>query len=173
MLKIIDYNAVKLTNVEIDVYIPINIEFGTWNVSVEPTIYWRTGDFKKSLIEIGVGKDSGDIRSVTLTVCENVYWKDYGHQCLSDKKRIVGLPIIQTNQENDVTYQDNKGNLEVFLGERTVYIKFSENEVVSFIKNENVEFGIDHEHRICSVLLNGINEGEKSILDEALDIPHD
>ena len=26
-------------------YTPINIEFGLWNISKEPTIYWRTGDF--------------------------------------------------------------------------------------------------------------------------------
>lgn len=79
MLRIRDYYPPKFTKVEVDLYIPLTIEFGTWNLSEEPTIYWRTGDFKKSLIEIGVGKDLGDIRSITLTVCENVNKEDYEH----------------------------------------------------------------------------------------------
>lgn len=58
MLKIVEYKERQSANIEYDIYTPINIEFGTWNISKEPTIYWRTGDFKKSLIEIGLGKYS-------------------------------------------------------------------------------------------------------------------
>lgn len=57
--------------IEFDVYTPINIEFG--NISEDKTVYWRTGDFKKSLIEIGFAQKTGEIRSITLTLCENVY----------------------------------------------------------------------------------------------------
>ncbi len=32
--------------VEFDVYTPINIEFGNWDISEDKTVYWRTGDFK-------------------------------------------------------------------------------------------------------------------------------
>ncbi|WP_213421198.1 hypothetical protein [Bhargavaea massiliensis] len=173
MLKVRDYCPPKFTKVEVDLYIPITIELGTWNVSEEPTTYWRTGDFKKSLIEIGVGKDSGDIRSITLAVCENVYKEDYEHLCLSDPESIVGLPVIHSNQENDEIYHDEKGTLEVFLGGSTLYIKLSENEVVSYIKSEPIEFGIDNEHRICGILIKEIHEREKSILIEALDLQFD
>ncbi|SEJ73854.1 hypothetical protein SAMN04488127_2629 [Bhargavaea ginsengi] len=170
MLKVRDYCPPKFTKVEVDLYIPLTIEFGTWNVSEEPIIYWRTGDFKKSLIEIGVGKDLGDIRSITLTVCENVYKEDYEHSYLSDPERVVGLPIIHSNHENDEIYRDERGTLEVFLGGSTLYIKLSENEVVSYIQNEPIEFGIDHEDRVCGILIKEINESEKSILIEALDL---
>ncbi|MES9717656.1 hypothetical protein [Bacillus safensis] len=56
MLKVTEYKDSQSINIEYDLYTPINIEFGSWNISKEPTIYWRTGDFKKSLIEIGIAK---------------------------------------------------------------------------------------------------------------------
>lgn len=65
-------------------------------------------------------------------------------------------------------YNDEKGTFGVFLGGSTLYIKLSENEVVSYIKNEPIEFGLDNDDRICGILIKEINEREKSILVEAL-----
>ena len=45
MLKVLKYKEKKPANIEFDVYTPINIEFGLWNISKEPTIYWRTETF--------------------------------------------------------------------------------------------------------------------------------
>lgn len=170
MLKVRGYCPPKFTKVEVDLYIPITIKLGTWNVSEEPTTYWRFGDFNKSMIEIGIARNSGDLRSITLMICENVYKKDYEHPGLCDPDRLVGLPVIHSNQLNGEMYNDEKGTLEVFLGGSTLYIKLSESEVVSYIKNEPIEFGIDHEDRICGILIKEINEREKSILIEALDL---
>ena len=72
MLRVIDKGAVQNISIEYDLYIPINIKFGIWNVLLEPTIYWRTGDLKKSLIEIGFGKIKNEIRSITLVICDKV-----------------------------------------------------------------------------------------------------
>ena len=65
MLKVFKHEETKKENIEFDIYTPINIEFGVWNISKEPTIYWRTGDFNGSLIEIGIGQYKKDIRSIT------------------------------------------------------------------------------------------------------------
>ncbi|MBW3701945.1 MULTISPECIES: hypothetical protein [Bacillus] len=56
MLRVTEYKDSQPINIENDLYTPINIEFGNWNISKEPTIYWKTEDFKKFLIKIGIMK---------------------------------------------------------------------------------------------------------------------
>lgn len=56
MLRVTKYKDSQPINIENDLYTPINIEFGSWNISKEPTIYWKTEDFKKFPIKIGIMK---------------------------------------------------------------------------------------------------------------------
>ncbi len=75
-------NVTKVSNsvsekIEVDQYIPIKIVWGKWNIFSEETLYWRTGDFKKSLIEIGIASRSGVIRSLTVVHSDKInYNKD-------------------------------------------------------------------------------------------------
>ena len=48
--------------IEFDIYVPIKIRVGHWDMSKDHTLYWRTGDFEKSLIEIGLGSETGILR---------------------------------------------------------------------------------------------------------------
>lgn len=166
MLRVLEYKEKKSTNIEFDVYTPINIEFGSWNISKEPTIYWRTGDFKKSLMEIGVGKNTGDIRSITLTLSDNVYKID--NLNTKNLKVIEGIPVIKVDKFMNETYVDEKGELKVYIGSNKVYILFSENEIESIVQNDSVGFGLDSNEMICSIVVKDIGENEKIILEEAL-----
>ncbi|MGG3386007.1 hypothetical protein GWJ21_14435 [Bacillus coagulans] len=168
MLKVIGYKEGQSTNIEYDVYTPINIEFGTWNISKEPTIYWRTGDFKKSLIEIGIGKYTGNIRSITLTLCENVYKTGNFNFNMKSITLNKGIPIFKVDELNNETYLDEKGQLNVFIGIDKIFISFSENEIVSIVQNDNVGFAIDTNETICGIIVNDVEEHEKKIIEDAL-----
>jgi hypothetical protein len=167
MLKVLEYKEKKSANIEFDVYTPINIEFGSWNISKEPTIYWRTGDFKKSLMEIGMGKNRGDIRSITLTLSDNVYKIDKVNT--KNLRVIEGIPVIQVDKFMNETYVDEKCELKVYIGVNKVYISFSENEIVSIIQNDSVGFCLDNNEMICSIIVKDIGENEKITLEEALE----
>src|SRR5699024_12551131 len=98
MLKVTDFEVTEPVNIEYDVYTPINIEFGTWNKSKEPTLYWRTGDFKKSLIEIVLGKSTGSIRSITLTLSESVSMVERLIQERKNMNEIKGQPKLYIDE---------------------------------------------------------------------------
>lgn len=167
MLKVVKYEEVKKENIEFDIYTPINIEFGVWNISKEPTRYWRTGDFSDSLIEIGIGKYKKDIRSITLTICKNVYEVDnYSENNFNIFK---GSPILELENINDEIYTDEKGILEVYLESKSVSIIFSGNEIKYCLQNNNVDFYIDNNKTLVGLRVNNISEGNKSILKDSLE----
>lgn len=168
MLKVIDYKDSQPINIEYDLYTPINIEFGSWNISKEPTIYWRTGDFKKSLIEIGLGKYTGNIRSITLTLSENVHKMESLKLDMEDINMVKGVPSFQIEESNDNTYIDEKGKLDVYIGKDRVLISFSENDAVSILQNDTVGFVLDKEEVVCGILISGMLEHEKKTLEDAL-----
>ncbi|MBW4851153.1 hypothetical protein MH138_12180 [Bacillus safensis] len=168
MLKVTGYKDSQSINIEYDLYTPINIEFGSWNISKEPTIYWRTGDFKKSLIEIGIGKYTGSLRSITLTLSENVHKME---NLELDKKNInviKGVPNFQVEEHNDKTYIDEKGKLDVYIGLDKVLISFSENDTVSVLQNDTVGFALDKDEVVCGIIISGMLEHEKKTLEDAL-----
>lgn len=166
MLKVLEHKIKKPENIEFDVYTPLNIEFGSWNIAKEPTIYWRTGDFKKSLIEIGIGKYTGDIRSITLTLIENVCRKN--DLKIKNLKVLEGMPTIKVDQFLNETYIDEKGEMKAYIGTNMLLILFSENQIVSIVQNDHVGFGIDSKNLIGSIMVRDISENEKKAFEEAL-----
>lgn len=166
MLKVFNHEETKKENIEFDIYTPINIEFGVWNISKEPTIYWRTGDFSGSLIEIGIGQYKKDIRSITLTICKNVYELDnYSENNFNIFK---GSPILELENSNDEIYTDEKGTLKVYIESRSVSIIFSENEISDCLQNDNVDFYLDANKSLVGLRVNNISEENKAILKDAL-----
>lgn len=125
MLKVMGYKENQSVNIEYDVYTPINIEFGSWNIIKEPTIYWRTGDFKKSLIEIGIGKYTGNIRSITLTLSEKVHKMYSLNLDMKNIALIKGVPNFQVEEYKEKTYIDKNNELNVYIGIDKVLILFS------------------------------------------------
>ncbi|MBD3861174.1 hypothetical protein IEE86_15725 [Bacillus sp. 28A-2] len=168
MLKVTEYKDSQPINIEYDLYTPINIEFGSWNISKEPTIYWRTGDFKKSLIEIGIGKYTGSLRSITLTLSENVHKMESMKFDLKDINIIKGVPNFQVEEFNDMTYIDEKGKLDVYIGINKVLISFSEKDALSILQNDTVGFALDKDEVVCGIIISDVLEHEKKTLEDAL-----
>lgn len=166
MLKTLECRDKKPMKVEFDVYTPINIEFGNWDISEDKTAYWRTGDFKKSLIEIGFSQKTGEIRSITLTLCESVYKSKEWN--IENIEPIKGVPVLSVDRQQNETYIDEKGILNVYITDKTVYIQFSAHEIESLIENNHVLFCLDCDDNICGVIINDVGDNEINILEQAL-----
>lgn len=166
MLKVLKHEEIKKENIEFDIYTPINIEFGVWNISKEPTIYWRTGDFSGSLIEFGIGKNKKDIRSITLTICKDVYEVDSYSE--NNFNIFQGSPILELENINDEIYIDEKGKLKVYIESKSVSIIFSENKISRCLQNDNVYFYLDASKSIVGLRVSNISEENKAILKDAL-----
>lgn len=166
MLKVISHEEIKREDIKFDIYTPINIEFGLWNIWEEPTLYWRTGDFNQSLIEIGFGKYKKDIRSITLTICKNIYEvENYFGDNISVFK---GSPILELENINDEVYTDEKGRLKVYIENESVSIVFSENKIRDCLQNNNVYFYLDNNKSLIGLKINKISKENKTILKESL-----
>ncbi|MCW6076132.1 hypothetical protein LAV44_12525 [Clostridium sporogenes] len=166
MLKVLKGKEKEVVKFEFDIYVPINIKFGSCDISEDQTIYWRTGDFNKSLIEIGIGEKEGDIRSITLTLAQNLYKLNNFEN--SNSNIIEGMPKIKLDNLVNKTYNDEKGDINVYVDRNNIYILFSKNEVSSFIKNYNVEFGLDNDGMINMIIIRNVKNSEKKILEQAL-----
>src|SRR5699024_2577308 len=152
MLKVTDFEVTEPVNNEYDVYTPFNIELRTWNISKEPTLYWRTGNFKKSLIEIGLVKYTGSIRLITLELREDVSMVE---SLILERKNInvmKGKPKFYIEDDSDMKYVDEKGSLKVLVGIDNVLISLSENVPESVIQNNNVGFALDKNKIICGIM---------------------
>ncbi|WP_427340826.1 hypothetical protein [Caloranaerobacter sp. DY30410] len=162
MLKVKEILNITPINVEFDIYIPINIEFGMWDVSLEPTIYWRIGNFKKSLMEIGIGSKKGIIRSITLTQINEIY--DVNEENIFNEVPITeGVPVleIENNNGNKNIFTDELKDFQVCINNDKVYILLSHQGLVSVIKNDRVSFGLDKNNLICAIQVDKITSDEK------------
>lgn len=168
MLKVVEYKESQPVHIEYDIYTPVTVEFGTWNISKESTIYWRTGNFTKSLIEIGIGKDTGDLRSITLTLIEKVQELKYLNFDMENVPMNKGLPKCQIKQYSGETYIDEPGMLDVYIGNDKVLILFSNKKPKSIIQNDKLGFILDANNIVFGIVICSMSECEKKVLQAAL-----
>ncbi len=167
MLKVLKYGQIKKENIDFDVYIPINIEFGSHNILEEPTIYWRLGNFNDSLIEIGIGKYKRDISSITLTICKDIYEVD--NYIKDNFSKIKGSPILELENINSEIYIDKECTLKVYIESSSISIIFSDNKIRNCLENGNVDFYLDDNKSFIGLRVNNISEDNKIIFKKALE----
>lgn len=92
MLTIENTANIVPTNIEIDLYIPLRVKWEN-HLPIKNSIYWRTGNFKDSLLELGIYKENRQISSLTLTSVKKVYFQSSP----SPKQLPVkeGVPVIR------------------------------------------------------------------------------
>lgn len=166
MIKIEDCQEIQEERIECDLYVPINIEFGKKDTLNEPIIYWRTGDFCRSLLEIGVGKNNKKLRSITLVSCKKTYNQEYMFKRVNNVKK--GCPILEFDFMDNEFKVDEKGSLNVFIGHKSVSVLLSDEEVESCIINQNIVFYLNNCKRLVGFHIKEIDENNMKILLKSL-----
>ncbi len=163
MLQIIDSLLPKTCSLEIDDY--ATIVFKCRDTHSSMPIYWRTGNFKKSLIEVGMNPDTGAICCIKIPGIENaqkseVQWEP------GTKNLIEGIPICNVK---DWVTDDNFSNRfrdELFDFKTVIGMDF-----VSFLLAPIVEahsiyqvgqlcIGVDKSRTICKIEFNRLSKIE-------------
>ena len=170
MLKILEIAEKLDEKVEVDLYVPFKIKIGLWNESKEHTVYWRTGDSRKSLFEVGIGKDSGKIRSLTLVQAKPVV---QGLQKCVDEKMIpskIGIPICDVSEFPANGFIDEANDFQVCLSDDSILILFSkESHPISKIVCNRAIFGVDENNNMLSFQIVRLTENEVNTLKSALE----
>jgi hypothetical protein len=90
-------------------------------VVIVTPLYWRTGDFKKSLLEIGLNQNTGAICRVTVTLIGS-----YSTTGLGDPTEVTtahaGLPICDIGDWPKDRFKDEPFTFATLMGEDSVSI---------------------------------------------------
>lgn len=166
MIKIGNIKEAKDVFVEYDLYIPINIKLGKRNNVSESILYWRIGDFDKALVEIGIERNSKEIYSITLVICDKVYESEKIYN--SFHSMMIGCPMLVLNNLEEKTFIDESKPVEVYFEKNNVYVLFSKNDAKVCIINGNIEFLVDAENNWVGICIKDIAEESLNILRYSL-----
>lgn len=168
MFKIDNIGKQQEVLVSYDVYIPIDIKFGVWDTEQELTQYWRYGDFEHSLIEVGFGEETKELRSVTLVMCHNVSCIPANFPPL--EQLLTGCPKVSLTNLGTNSYVDEKGFLSVRLHEKSLSILFDIAQPTSVIQNKEVEFLLNDSNKCIGLRIQNIDSHQMGILKDAFNL---
>lgn len=158
-------------SIDIDEYVPFTVEVNTPETS-SPPLYWRGGDGKSSLIEIGLTRESGSVCSVTLTTINPNKVKETKLPIDAGLPEVSGMPVFDTStwDSGSDNYSDNfqdefGSEIGLILGENYLTLQFeSVDKSVRYVKNNQLRFGIASNGMLSTLDIVGLTTDEINML---------
>lgn len=115
-LRVVSVAPAPAPTIEIDGDVPLQVR----SRAPHETWYWRTGDLRASLVELGVEPRSGQLSKLTVTLLGDVD----GHVAVPSDS-VVGVPSFDPARWHASTTLDRARLLEVDLGSSSLAIQFA------------------------------------------------
>ena len=156
MIRIVGSTEVDNCTFQVSDYGPISVRCAE-AISLT-SLYWRTGDFKKSLLEIGLNQSTGAICKVTVTLIGNYLKKtveDFGEASF-----LRGcLPICDISGWPSDRFKDESFAFTTLIGEDTVSIWVAPEAPISTIYQcGQIRFVADGEGYLRLMQFTDVNE---------------
>lgn len=158
-------------SVDIDEYVPFTIEVNVPKPLTLP-LYWRGGDGKQSLIEIGLNRESGVVCSATLTAINPKKIKETELPINIDLPEVSGMAVFEIsswayfsdNYSN--SFQDEFGSeICLILGKDYLTLQFENvDKPIKYIKNNRLRFGVASNGMLSALDVMGLSEDEVNLL---------
>ncbi len=167
LLKLLSVSEKEECKVEIDFYVPFSVEIGdSFNFKKENIVYWRTGDIERSLIEIGIGSNTGILRRITLTSFKKASVKNVA---LKDIEIEEGTPVFDAGIIPKKGIFDFISDFEVYLGKDSIIAMIEKvDKCRKIIRMDRVDIGIDNQNNITHIAINNLDFKEYNELKDAL-----
>ncbi|WEF34258.1 hypothetical protein [Pseudoduganella chitinolytica] len=166
MLNIIDALNSGEFRAEFGDYLPFKL--CRENHSHEWQLYWQTGDFKSSFLEISIGGISYAIIEICLLLPGKVIRKFpvVDLQCVNS---LTGIPVVNTTDWPDVSIKDEPGTLRVFLDAGRLLINLSAStKTERLITSGGITFGLDAESSLAWIQMSNMKFNfDKMVLSDA------
>ena len=144
--------------VNIDYYVPFTINIDSKKMNAR-RICWRTGNLKKSLIEISIDEESGIVQEITLVSVDKVFSIDTKLESLNKCER--GVPAFKVSGSIKNALSDYIKDFNVYLSEEFIMVKLDEStDIYRYIKLERVLFGINKEDRLVSIIIRNLSDND-------------
>ena len=123
MLRVVS-NAPDVTqpDIQTDYYIPLKVKIP--GSSREVPAYWRTGDLRHSLVEVGLDQGSGRLTSVTVTLVHAEHTSEASLRPAAQPSA-PGCPVLDRAQVHGA-FTDDPGPVRLHLGPDFVWLSFTE-----------------------------------------------
>ena len=149
MLKVIGFTEAVNPHVEIDYYIPLSFRCPAGRSFPSP-LYWRTGDLKRTYIDIGLTSsyretvpNRGAICKVTAESLGNVRHSENDDMCAA-KIIACAVPICDTENWSPDRFVDVCREFTTTVGPSWVSISFEENPDIEVIYEAgSLQFGVN------------------------------
>ena len=171
MLKKIAISAYSQHWVEIDGYVPFDIHFN----EKSPDLYWRGGNGRTSLVEIGLLK-TGELSTITLVSFSCHKLIQTGNNFSSSDSTQVYLPIFDvsswSNDSNDFASRFKDAfdtEFQLFMGKNYIGLVFLPLEnTIEFVHDCNFNFGFNVNNELTSLHILNIDEVKMKLFRESL-----
>lgn len=167
MVKIRALDLEVNNEITFDPYVPLDIKWGHWDEIKESTKYCRFGDFKYSLLEIGVNSVTEQIRSVTLVEIRNI--EIFQSKCeIAIGEVEIGTPAFFTDNWVGTDRLDITAEIKLKVYLDGLIINVGETNATRFIRNGKVIFGLNQSNEMCFIRLVDIDNDKIVALKESL-----
>lgn len=168
MLNVIRVGQTVVEDIQVDPYIPVKIKWGKWKLTDEQTIYWRIGDLKKSLLEIGIASKTGSIRSLTVIHTDKIFLDSRKFDCQAPSE--IGTPIFKVSRQVNYNKVDDYGIFEIhYNDDGEVNLLVSRNEITKRVFSGRVCFGLDFQSNVCLINISSLTEDENVRIKDTLE----
>jgi hypothetical protein len=133
-------------------------------------LYWRTGDFKHSLVSIGLNPMNGSILSVTVTQINKIDLLESQDIIISDSIECCqGIPVCDVSYWNDRRYKDDPKELRFIASINSLTILFDlyPRSLVKYQAN-NAIFYVDSNNYLYGFTLENISKYDMDLIIETL-----
>ncbi|MFF2484349.1 hypothetical protein [Paenibacillus sp. NPDC058071] len=170
LLKLCGLEESNECHIEFDYYVPFSVQIGNYQNSLanEKTVYWRTGDIERSLVEIGIGSRTGILRNLTLTAVKNAVLSDI---IIKNNKTVDGTPVFDLSIIPEKGIYDYINDFQVCLGKKAITTIIGEvDKCNTLIRFGRINIGVDYENYITHVTVNDLTTDEYWELKDSLKI---
>ncbi|MEV2910173.1 hypothetical protein ABNF65_16450 [Paenibacillus larvae] len=170
MLEVERITSISKESIEIDEYIPINVKWIANQQAFDSSLYWRTGDFKKSLFELAISERNGCILSLTLTIVDKTYINSFDYSEIM-VPIIEGLPLFKTKGLFSNVFFDEVNEFILAINNNALRIIFEPQPIiVKQIKNGRIKFGLTEQNLLSMIEITDLTKEEHEVLLRSLRI---
>lgn len=155
MLKIIGTSEVDGCFLEIDEYVPFS--FVCPKSASLPHLYWRTGNFRTSLIEVGINRHSGSLYSITIPLIGDVS-RVTRNDMPAARNTVYGVPRFEVMDYRPLNHSDEHSPFVACAGEDDVFSWLSETQSLKTLYVSNrLSIGADRESKLCFIAFTSLS----------------
>lgn len=165
MLKVLNSISVQDYSLVIDDYVPF--KFRSFETQTSVPYYWRVGDFKKSLIEVGLNPQTGAIGSITVTCYEGstrteITWQSehLGIEA-SDGLPVCDIHAWSHTEQNAGRFIDETNPFETVVGQDFVsFLLMPKKKATRLYVVGQLCIGVDENGCVCELAFRNLSKAE-------------